>query len=217
MDDKQVITTPVQEPQNSASTIPPTVPMPPAPPAPPAKRGQFIAGVLLVIGLVGTAFYFRFVRTQKPIVVTPEVEVSADESNNRMTTITVDTTDVRVIDGQVTVPVLIDTEGNTLTAVELHITHDPAEISGIDILPGAFFDNPTELQKQVGDPAGTILYTLGTLIPKQGTGQLVVLTWPKTNDEVSHITITLEQDTQAAAVGETGTVIKEVFGGTITY
>lgn len=58
--------------------------------------------------------------------------------------------------------VQIVTGKNKVTGVQLEIKYDPALLGTVDIIPGDFLQNPTELLKKIDTEEGIISYALGT-------------------------------------------------------
>lgn len=79
-----------------------------------------------------------------------------------------------------TVDVLVDTQTNPVTAVQLELSYDPKAITSIDVKPGSFFTNPAELLKTIDTKEGKISYALGILPsdnPKKGQGVVATITF----------------------------------------
>ncbi len=59
-----------------------------------------------------------------------------------------------------TTDVTIDTGNNKVTAVQLELSFDPKLITNVDIKPGSFFVNPTELLKKINNQEGSVSYAI---------------------------------------------------------
>ncbi len=113
-----------------------------------------------------------------------------------------------------TIPVLIDTGENTVSAIELHIAMNPYKKQTVKVTSGSFFASPTILENTFDKETGVTKLVIGSLSPKKGTGILALLEITslgvKTETEIS-----ITNDTKAAALGEESTVVKELQSGTI--
>ncbi len=79
------------------------------------------------------------------------------------------------LNGNSTADILINTQGNKVTAVQLEMTYDPQVLGNVDIKPGPFFTNPTELLKKTD--GGKISYALGVGLGQKGvSGNGIVAT-----------------------------------------
>ncbi len=77
--------------------------------------------------------------------------------------------------GNSSADIIINTQGNKVTAVQMEMTYDPQVLGNVDIKPGPFFTNPTELLKKIG--GGKISYALGVGLGQKGvSGNGVVAT-----------------------------------------
>lgn len=66
-------------------------------------------------------------------------------------------------------PVLLSTGANKVTAVQLELQYDPKVLDNISVTPGPFFQNPVVLLNKIEEKLGRISYALG--IPPQGNGR----------------------------------------------
>lgn len=110
-----------------------------------------------------------------------------------------------------TVDVVVDTQTNPVTAVQLELSYDPKVITSIDVKPGSFFTNPAELLKTIDTKEGKISYALGILPsdnPKKGQGVAATITF-RTNLKVGQSTqIAFLPKTLVTASGITSSVLK---------
>lgn len=168
------------------------------------------AMLLLIVVVVGSG-----VAKQKKTVPAPVVTPSPVDY--KLTTLTVDGDAATVSSNVVSVPILIDTAGNTVSAVELHIVVDPSTVKGLKVQSGSFFTKPTVLENKAGEAPGSYVYIIGSLTPKQGSGDVAHVSWTKTAGASGTVTIRLDPQTQVAAIGETGTVLKNVIEGVVRF
>lgn len=95
-----------------------------------------------------------------------------------------------------TVDVMIDTQGDTVTTVQLEIAYDPALLTNMTLKPGPFFESPIVLPVGgVNARTGRITYlvtsgNLGSI--KSGTGVVATLSFfPVSSSGVTSTPITL--------------------------
>ncbi len=117
------------------------------------------------------------------------------------------------VDQQFTTTVKIDTGGNTVTAVELHITYDGTKLQGVSITKDASLSQ--ELVAGVINN-GTASITVGSspTTPIQGTGTVAVLVFKALSPGTAQIGFA--DNTQAAGVGEQGNVLQSKIPVNIT-
>ena len=173
------------------------------------KLGIFIAIILLVVTAIGVSLYrvYRF----SPNVGQP-IAPSVTKSH-AMTTLSVDVANARVSENSLEIPIAIDTGGNTVSIVELHLTYDAKLLTGVSIQPGSFFSDPMIIEKTIDTTSGTIVIALGSLKPRQGTGAVVTLT--AIPEQKTPITIHIVPKTRVAAIGELGSVLSSTRDGTV--
>lgn len=110
-----------------------------------------------------------------------------------------------------TVDVVVDTQTNPVTAVQLELSYDPKVITSIDVKPGSFFTNPAELLKTIDTKEGKISYALGILPsdnPQKGQGVAATISF-RTNLTVGQQTqIAFLPKTLVTASGITSSVLK---------
>lgn len=56
--------------------------------------------------------------------------------------------------------VLINTDKDEVSGVQIKISYDPKEITNVDIAPGTFFNSPNVLIKTIDEKTGVITYVL---------------------------------------------------------
>lgn len=78
--------------------------------------------------------------------------------------------------------VLINTNGNKVTAVQLELSYNPQDLSDFKVEPGNFFTDSVELLNKIDGENGKITYALGVSpgqIGKMGNGVLAKITFQK--------------------------------------
>ncbi len=79
--------------------------------------------------------------------------------------------------GTLTSDVVINTNANKVTAVQLELSYNPKDINIVDVTPDLFFKNPTELLKKIDSDNGRISYAMGVGLGQKGiSGQGIVAT-----------------------------------------
>lgn len=115
--------------------------------------------LLIVLLITGVAGLLALSIKPKP-VEQPETQASVAQTTLALTQPIIDAT------GSAKTNVLINTQGNKVTAVQLEMTYDPTMIGNIDIKPGTFFTNPVELLKKTDN--GEISYAIGISLGQHG-------------------------------------------------
>lgn len=78
--------------------------------------------------------------------------------------------------------VLINSNGNLPTAVQIELSYDPTAISNVDVKSGPFFANPVELIKKIDSANGRVSYAVGVALGEKGasgSGIVAVVTFTK--------------------------------------
>lgn len=173
------------------------------------KLGLLFAITLLVVTAISVSLYIysRF----SPNVSQP-IAPSVTKSH-AMTTLFVDAGNARVLGNSLEIPIAIDTGENTVSVVELHLAYDSKLLTGVSIQPGNFFSNPMIIEKSIDAAKGTIVMTLSSLTPRQGTGPLVTIS--ATAVQKTSMTIHIDPKTKVAAIGEKGNVLSNTRDGTV--
>ncbi|MDQ5900547.1 MAG: Cohesin protein [Patescibacteria group bacterium] len=120
-----------------------------------------------------------------------------------------------------TAEVLINTNGDLVTAVQLEIAYDPKVLTNMRISPGSFFSTPNVL------PVGGVNASTGRitfmLVPsnireaKTGEGTVATLTFtPNSSSGATSTEITILEKSLVSARGLTQSVLKSSSGTTVT-
>lgn len=114
--------------------------------------------------------------------------------------------------------VMINTETDKVTAVQLELKFDPKAISNVDMKPGSFFTKPAELIKKVNDKDGTVSYALG-INPGEngvsGTGIVAIITYTEIGQTGTYTQINFLPKTLVSAEGNDKSVLKKSIGSLI--
>ncbi|HBB76836.1 MAG: hypothetical protein A2186_02670 [Candidatus Levybacteria bacterium RIFOXYA1_FULL_41_10] len=109
--------------------------------------------------------------------------------------------------------VQIMTGKNKVTGVQLEIKYDPALITTVDVLPGDFFQNPTELLKKIDTEEGIISYALGTENKGlSGKGVVATITFVPRTGVRGETAFEFLSKTTVVAENADQTVLKEMSG-----
>lgn len=108
--------------------------------------------------------------------------------------------------------VLLDSNINTINAVQLELSYDPKVLANVTVKPGSFFPKPLELIKDIDSVNGRISYALG-IQPQdkgvQGSGTVAAISFtiiPSATD--SSTTISFMPKTLVTAAGVIQSVLK---------
>jgi len=163
------------------------------------KLWLLFAIILLVVAAVGVSWY--------------RYRVPAVPKSHAMTTLFVDAGNASVSGNLLEIPIAIDTGGNTVSVVELHLGFDAKLLTGVSIQPGNFFSNPMIIEKTINAAKGTIVFTLGSLTPRRGVGVIATIT--ALLQQKTPITIHIVPKTRVAAISELGSVLNSTRDGTV--
>lgn len=118
------------------------------------------------------------------------------------------------VSGALTSDVIVNTNSNKVTAAQLELSYNPQDISVSSVLPGRFFQNPTELLKKIDPVNGRVSYALGVGLGQKGiSGQGVVATVVFTKLKTAGITqIDFLAKSLVSAEGIAQSVLKSTLG-----
>lgn len=121
--------------------------------------------ILSAVGLIALSL------NNKPQSATTVIPVSLAQSTLSLTSPRASSS------GTLTSDVLINTNANKVMATQLELSYNPNDITIVDVNPGLFFKNPTELLKKIDADNGRITYALGVAFGQKGiSGRGVVAT-----------------------------------------
>lgn len=108
-------------------------------------------------------------------------------------------------------PLVIDTGKNAVTAVQVELGFDPKVLVNVTVNPGSFFNNPIVLLNDVDQTAGKIYYALG-ISPQdngiRGEGAVVIINFQAKAAKPEATTITFLPKTLITAEGVSQSVLK---------
>lgn len=184
--------------------------------------------VYLIIVLVLTALGLMFIASSKPTPLpirniparpTPAVEQTVLLFDQ----ISMPTTSAKPL---YSIPIIIETGKNLVTAVQLELQYDPKIISDVSVQKGAFFSNPVELLNYIDSDTGRISYALG-INPKdngkKGEDVVAILTFKAKMQEPTATTVSFLSKTLITAEGIAQSVLKTtvpaqfIVGEKVTY
>lgn len=111
--------------------------------------------------------------------------------------------------------VMITTNANKITAVQLELTYDPSLITVTDIVPGSFIQSPVVLLKKIVPETGRITYALGINLgqqPVSGSGVLATIEFTPVAGQTKQANIDILSTTEVAAQNELKSVLKSYNG-----
>lgn len=111
------------------------------------------------------------------------------------------------------------TGSNRVNAVQLELAYDPKALTNMDATPGAFFENPVVLLKNIDAQEGRISYALAispTQRGKQGTGTVAVLKFSSNLLPGQKTSIKFLPKTQVTAEGIRASVLKSTIDTTFS-
>lgn len=117
-----------------------------------------------------------------------------------------------------TLNVIINTGENAVSAAEIHVSFDPDKLSCQNIIKGDFLPNVL-LEGTINQGQGRASITLGSqpANPKKGSGNVAILTFKTLAlTGASPAIVEFTSETQAAAVGERGTVLVDASSASIS-
>ena len=134
-------------------------------------------------------------------------------SEKKTTILTLNPENITVKKGVETfVTINIDTNEDSVSAVETKLSYNPKIIEVVDITPGSFFEKPNVLERTIDQKQGSVTFTLGGIRAKQGTGiieKIKIKSLQKGNSALSL------EGSRIAAIQKSSNVLKEASVGSI--
>lgn len=175
-----------------------------------------LALIIILVVITGVLVALAVTPEKKP--VTPVIVPTP--TSVAQTALAFSPNPLTIASASATVDVLVDTQTNPVTAVQLELSYDPKVITSIDVKPGSFFTNPAELLKTIDAKEGKISYALGILpsdVAKKGQGIVATISF-RTNLKVGQPTqINFLPKTLVTASGITQSVLKSASNLTILF
>lgn len=86
--------------------------------------------------------------------------------------------------------VVIETGGNQVAGVDIEILFNSTVLEVINVLPGTFFDSPSEIRKEIENQTGRLFYAIGSFSPggKSGSGTVAVVSFKAKEAGTSSLT-----------------------------
>ena len=109
------------------------------------------------------------------------------------------------------IPVIISSKNNKITAVQLELSYDPNMLTEISLMPGEFFPKPVSLLNQIDEKNGRISYAIGTSPTEsgiQGEGVVAILTFQAKSPLRAETSISFLPKTLVTAECTNQTVLK---------
>jgi Cohesin domain len=109
------------------------------------------------------------------------------------------------------VDVMIDTNFDTVTGIQLGFTYDPEVISNVQVIPGTFLSNQVVLQNVVDQEKGIIRFATAikpNTPPVKGKGVVATITYTVV-DGTKQTELTFTKRTQISASGMTHSALKD--------
>lgn len=177
-----------------------------------------LALIIILVVITGVLVALAVTPEKKP--VSPPAAIVPTPTSAAQTALAFSPNPLTIASPSATVDVVVDTQTNPVTAVQLELSYDPKVITSIDIKPGSFFTNPAELLKTIDAKEGKISYALGILPsdnPQKGQGVVATITL-RTNLKVGQSTqIAFLPKTLVTASGITTSVLKSASNLTILF
>ncbi len=120
--------------------------------------------------------------------------------------------------GKGEVDVVINTDENAVTAVQLEVSYDPRVVTNVDVVPGPLFSNAVVLIDNNDAQTGRLTYAFG-ITPNsptiQGTGTVATITFTATGTQGQQSEIALLPETLVTARGVATSVLKSATGAQV--
>ena len=163
----------------------------------------FIAIFIILVLLIGGVFWLTISKQNTKSLNQTATNQKKTKKQTSQTILTFDNVS-KSLDAY-TLPVIIKSEDNTITGIQLEISYDPQTLGSVDIQPGQFFSKPTVLLKKIDHANGTISYALG-INPQdngvKGQGTVALLSF-RTKSRTSQTTTVSFVETSLVASEET--------------
>jgi len=180
--------------------------------------------LILIIVLIGiTAVLLAIALTPKQAPV-PIQQVQTPIISYAQTTLRISNNPVVVNSTSSAAPlystdITITTGNNKVNAVQLELAFDVTHLYNVDIKPGPFFQNATELIKKIDREKGTISYALAVPLGQKGLlgkGIVAVITFAENGKPGEIARINFLPKTLVTAEGTDKSVLKTAVGATFT-
>lgn len=161
----------------------------------------------LCLALIGVGI-FSYLQSDTEKLTGDKVSVQASE-DKKTTILSFNPENITLKKGVETfVTINIDTNEDSVSAVETVLSYNPKIIEVVDIIPGSFFNKPNVLEQTINQKKGIVTYTLGGIRAKQGKGAVAKIKIKGLQKGKSSLSL---EGSQAAAIQKSSNVLKEAF------
>lgn len=118
------------------------------------------------------------------------------------------------------IDVLLDTQTNKITAVQLELSYDPEVLTDVGIVPGAFFTDVIPFIQKVDPSTGRISYAVGltpTAQAVQGKGVVAIITFRSNLSPGEKTEVKFLPQTLLTAEGVSTSVLENASDTTILF
>jgi hypothetical protein len=173
-----------------------------------------ITGVLLALALTSSKKEPVAPEQQQPITTEPSPTTPV-----AYTVLSMQPNPVTVTNGQGSVDVMINTDQNDVTAVQLELQYDPKVLSNVKVIQSDLFENTVVLLNQTDTKNGRISYAMGippSQQPIKGTGKIATITFSaRATEGITSTELSFRPLSLVTAQGISTSVLKESTGTTI--
>ena len=168
-----------------------------------------LAFLCLALIVVGT-FSYLVSGTEKLSLNKVSVQASGEK---KTTILTLNPANITVKkDVETLVTINIDTNEDSVSAVETILSYNPKIIEVADITPGSFFEKASVLEQTINQKKGNVTFALGGIRAKQGKGTVAKIKIKGLQKGRSNLGL---EGSRAAAVQKSFNVLKETTAGYI--
>lgn len=179
-----------------------------------SKRTLLLIGLLIIIttGLVLIALNSPYSPppVAQPTIAPPQVKLPVEQTVLRFDN-PVMATESAAQTPTFSLPLVINTGTNAVTAVQVELAYDPKVLVKVAVNPGSFFNNPIVLLNDVDETTGKISYALG-ISPQdngiKGEGIVATISFQAKAASPQSTSITFLPKTLVTAEGVSQSVLK---------
>lgn len=142
--------------------------------------------ILLLIIVLGLLYMLLSPKT-KDVSFNPPLPPATPTSVAK-TTLSFSKDSIVISSRSATADIVVNSNGQELTALQFEMSYDPKTVVVSDITPGDFFTNPTVLFRKIDPTLGKLSYMLAippTGTAKNGTGTIAVISFNTTSNLLS--------------------------------
>lgn len=171
------------------------------------------AFLIIFLALIAGILYYIALLPQKPLT-----QINNTTVTKAATTLSIENTK-KDKSGRYFSEVLINTNGNKVTSVQLELSLDSKLLKDFEVKSGNFFESGVEFIKKIDEKNGRITYALGAAAESEGvSGKAIVATIyysSVTNKEII-TAINFLPKTEVSAVTFSGSALSGTFDGLIS-